>query len=182
MQHWSCAAAAVTPQLATQGLPTRLGVPHTTPQERTHRVPTTLSHTCICLHTLPALTLNTHALNAHASVCTQLACTRICVQGHTRAHTACTHAHVWPTHRCTHTVQPCTRALLAHAQLCTHTHAPSMCTHQGTSIHTYARRPRSALTTASPSPGPAPHCGPQPLTSTWCAGSGTMSSPGRPSS
>lgn len=37
-----------------------------------------------------------------------------------------------------------------------------MCIHQDTSTRTYTHRPHSALTIASPSPGSAPRCSPQP--------------------
>lgn len=136
-------------------------------------------------------------LHMHVLLCTDThQCAHTLIPLHARTG-VCTHGlHPPPTriHRCcTHThCCACTRAF------------PCMCTHTFTFRHTRdspvralaglapqlgptnaagragssrARSPRAA-------PAPAPHVcrAPKPLTSTWCAGSGTRSSPGRPSS
>lgn len=75
-----------------------VGGPAYCSQEHVHRVPTTLSHMCICLHTLPcAHTEYTRAEHTRIHVHTAGLHTHLRAGSH-----ACTHT--WPTHRGTHTV------------------------------------------------------------------------------
>lgn len=122
------------------------------------------THIHTCTHTLSAHTPNAHHVQrahtrlAHAPTCTV-------TQRHTHTLHVCTPTYPRPTHKhthktCTPSTHPYPRALRAHTRY----------SHTGISTPVHTRGPRRAQP------------GPRPLTSTWCAGSGTRSSPARPSS
>lgn len=182
-----------------------------TPASGLHAHPRAHSHTGAHTHTR-TVRGHTQAYVAFTQKHSHTRCrvTHACPALH-RHPPVCTHSHTTArTYRCVHT-RPTPPPPTRIHRCCTHTHCcactrafPCMCTHTFTFRHTRdspvralaglapqlgptnaagragssrARSPRAA-------PAPAPHVcrAPKPLTSTWCAGSGTRSSPGRPSS
>lgn len=116
-----------------------------------------------------------HTLTLHARTSTSM-CAHSIHTLHTHIHRR--RAHI---HGCA-----CTRALphmYTHTFTCTPTRAlaglapPRAANGPGRAGGSRACSPRAA-----PAPVPWVRRAPEPLTSTWCAGSGTRSSPGRPSS